>query len=122
MGSRAARFGALGIVLGVLAGCDAAPGAVVRTSDVPSGRTGPSARSEPSGRTAARAVSCEPTGTAVPQTTWRVRRGDTAADVARRVYGDERFAAEIARANPGRVGRRGELTAGTDLVLPRDVR
>jgi nucleoid-associated protein YgaU len=106
----------LALVLGALAGCDAAPSGVHRASDV-----APLPTSLPAAPRAAAEQPCE-TRSREPATTWRVRRGDTIAEVARRVYGDERFGAEIVRLNPGRVGRRGELAPGTDLALPRDVR
>jgi hypothetical protein len=110
----------LALVLGALAGCDAAPSGVHRASDVaPLPASLPTSR--PASLPAAAQQPCE-TRSREPATTWRVRRGDTIAEVARRVYGDERFGAEIVRLNPGRVGRRGELAPGTDLALPRDVR
>ena len=130
-GAAVARAAVIVIALATAA-CDGRPGPELRSADV---AAPPPARVDaciPAADTAgaadrAAAGTAEGGGTAdgaAPRgpTSWRVGPRDTLRGIAKRVYGDERFASEIARANPSCVGRDGALRAGTDLVLPWVVR
>jgi nucleoid-associated protein YgaU len=104
------RVFVLGLFL--LAACDAASVDSQLAADVDS--SGESRGRRPD------AESCVSDDASPAPRTWTVKKGESLRRIAQRVYGDENLWKALRDANPGRVGKDGDVRAGVELVVPYD--